>query len=130
MILAVLSACLAADPQVCAPVTLVGQPYATLAECDNDALRIASDWLVERSDLQDGGLTCTDLDDLPALAVDQVADGVHVHIGQVAQFEDSPDGWIANLGFVVGDNSIAVIDAGASRLLMLKRASRRAQATA
>ena len=73
MILAVLSACLAADPQVCAPVTLVRQPYATLAECNNDALRIARDWLVDRSDLQDGGLTCTDLDDLPALAVDQVA---------------------------------------------------------
>ena len=115
MILAVLSACLAADPQVCAPVTLVGQPYATLAECSNDAPRIARDWLEDRFDLQDGGLICTDLDDLSALAVDQVADGVHVHIGQVAQFEDSPDGWIANLGFVVGDNSIAVIDAGASR---------------
>ena len=44
-----------------------------------------------------------------------MADGVHVHIGQIAQFEDSPDGWIANLGFVVGRDSIAVIDAGASR---------------
>ena len=115
MILAVLSACLAADPQVCAPVTLVGQPFSTPAACAAAAPRIAQGWLEARPGLRQGGLTCERLADLPALGTRQVAEGVHVHLGQVAQFEDSPDGWIANLGFVVGRDSIAVIDAGASR---------------
>lgn len=115
MILAVLSACLAVDPQACGPVTLVRQPFSTLADCAADAPRIARDWLEARPGLRQGGLTCEPLTGLPPLATQRVADGVHVHLGQIAQFEDSPDGWIANLGFVVGRDSIAVIDAGASR---------------
>lgn len=112
---AILSACLAANPPTCAPMTLVAQPFATLADCKAQAPRIAQTWLADRPSLVQGGLSCAPLADLPALPVQAVAQGIHVHIGQIAQFEDSPDGWIANLGFVIGRDSIAVIDAGASR---------------
>ncbi|WP_207470902.1 quinoprotein relay system zinc metallohydrolase 2 [Paracoccus fontiphilus] len=115
MIFAILSACLSADPHSCGPVTLVGHPFPTVEACRAAAPRIASDWLKDHPALVRDALACTPAADLPALPVRQVADGVHVHLGPVAQFEDSPDGWIANLGFVIGPDSIAVIDAGASR---------------
>lgn len=115
MFFAVLSACLGAELPACGPVTLVGRSFASRKECGAEAPRIARAWLADHPDLVQGGLSCAALSDLPALPVAMVAEGVHVHLGQVAQFEDSPDGWIANLGFVIGQDSIAVIDAGASR---------------
>lgn len=96
-------------------MALPQQAFAAAADCQADAPRIAEDWLADHPALVQGGLSCAPLSDLPALPVEAVADGIHVHVGQIAQFEDSPDGWIANLGFIVGRDSIAVIDAGASR---------------
>jgi quinoprotein relay system zinc metallohydrolase 2 len=46
------------------------------------------------------------------LTVEQVAPGVYVHIGQHTDFEDGYDGDIANIGFVVGQEAVAVIDTG------------------
>ncbi len=115
MFFAVLSACLAAEVPECGPVLLVGQPFASRTECDAGAPRVAENWLADHPGLAQDGLHCAALADLPALPTRQVADGVHVHLGPPFQFEDSPDGWIANLGFVIGRDSIAVIDAGASR---------------
>lgn len=115
MIFAVLSACLAAEVPACGPVLLAYASFATVEQCEAEAPRIASGWLADHPPLIQDGLRCTPLPDLPALTVSQAAEGVHVHLGQVAQFEDSPDGWIANLGFVIGQDSIAVIDAGSSR---------------
>ena len=48
------------------------------------------------------------------LHVDQVAPGVYVHIGQHKDFEDAYDGDIANIGFVIGTDAVAVIDTGGS----------------
>jgi quinoprotein relay system zinc metallohydrolase 2 len=48
------------------------------------------------------------------LQVEQVAPGVYVHIGQHKDFEDAYDGDIANIGFVVGSEAVAVIDTGGS----------------
>lgn len=50
----------------------------------------------------------------PPLQVDQVAPGVYVHIGQHKDFEDGYDGDIANIGFIVGAEAVAVIDTGGS----------------
>lgn len=48
------------------------------------------------------------------LHVDQVAPGVYAHIGQHKDFEDAYDGDIANIGFVIGTDAVAVIDTGGS----------------
>ena len=48
------------------------------------------------------------------LRVEQVAPGVYVHIGQHKDVEDGYDGDIANIGFVVGTDAVAVIDTGGS----------------
>lgn len=61
-------------------------------------------------------MTCV-LAGLPAhaagrFALEQAADGIHVHRGQQAESSPENGGDIANIGFIVGKRCIAVIDTG------------------
>lgn len=50
----------------------------------------------------------------PPLAVTEIAPGVFIHTGAIALMTADNAGGIANIGFVIGRNAVAVIDSGGS----------------
>lgn len=50
----------------------------------------------------------------PALPVKKVVDGIYIHVGKVQLSDHKNHGEIANIGFIVGDKCVAIIDSGGS----------------
>lgn len=57
---------------------------------------------------------------LAPLTTEEVAPGVHVHIGRVADWAEVPEGDVANLTLVVGQRCAAVVDTGGTPALGLR----------
>ncbi|AZY92658.1 MULTISPECIES: quinoprotein relay system zinc metallohydrolase 2 [Paracoccus] len=111
----VLGVCLAMAANQCGQVLLPQGDSATAQGCRTQAAQVADAWLAARPDLTGSAPECRANADLPALDLQQVAPGVHVHFGDSHQMEETPDGRIANLGVIIGRDAVAVIDAGVSR---------------
>src|SRR5262249_60943527 len=62
--------------------------------------------------LASGATLAPGREDIAPLAVTEHAPGLFVHAGEVALMSRTNEGAIANLGFVVGDDAVAVIDTG------------------
>lgn len=111
----ILTACLAADPSACADRLLPAAEAPDAAGCEARAQDIAPAWLAAHPDLTGQGWRCAPLAKAPALELSGLAPGLHVHRGADAQLSPENRGWIANLGVVIGEDRVAVIDPGGSR---------------
>lgn len=112
----VVMACLAADPTLCAARVLPAPAPLDEAACRAGGPARVTAWGEAHDDLVLGGWECRPTAALPALAVTEIAPGVHVHAARADVLTLANRGDIANLGFIVGD-SVAVIDPGGSRAI-------------
>lgn len=104
---AVVTICLALSADICREQLVPGYETADVAACEA-ALRSRP------PDVSAGAtVTCRPLG--PALAVEEVAPGVFVHMGQIAEPDPDNLGDVSNLGFVIGATHVAVIDTGTAR---------------
>ena len=111
-----LTACLA-NADICAE-RMIPASYTDQATCAAEAPDRAEVWANEL-DLIVKSTECASRsvvkDRIPALDVVEVAEGVFVHKGGVGVPNAANGGDLANLGFVIGSQAVAVIDAGTTR---------------
>ena len=107
---ALLTVCLLAAPDVCAE-RLVPVDADDTGECITRAEAVLSTW---PGIYRFGPITCQE----PAagkLTLTPIGPGIFAHHGQVADIAPGNHGDVSNIGVVIGENSIAVIDSGGSR---------------
>jgi quinoprotein relay system zinc metallohydrolase 2 len=110
----VVTACLTADPAVCADRLLPAPAPLTEAGCATTAPARITSWADLHPDLVTGDWRCIATGALPALPVREIATGVYVHVPDAEPLSTENGGDIANLGFIIGD-TVAVVDPGGSR---------------
>ena len=97
-----LTMCLPDAPGVCRDVLVPEGPFATLSACEAAAAERAG----ETSTCGPAG---------EALDFEEVADGLFVHRGRIEEPDEANRGDVANIAFVVGAESVLVVDAGSAR---------------
>lgn len=112
----VVTACLAADPTICADRLLPTPEPLSETACANGASARIVTWAARHPDLVTGAWTCRATAGLPRLDLTTVAPGVLVHLGRPEPVSVANGGDIANLGVVIGD-TVSVIDPGGSRAI-------------
>ncbi|TDX29755.1 quinoprotein relay system zinc metallohydrolase 2 [Rhodovulum visakhapatnamense] len=109
---AVVTLCLALSREMCREVALPGIWAAKVEDC-RAALAAVSGVTGGPELVADGPPRCREAG--PELAFDEIAPGVLVHRGEVAEADRGNLGDIANIAVVIGTRSVAVIDSGSAR---------------
>lgn len=111
----VLSVCLAAAPEICVDRRVGFTEPLDRATCMAAGETRAESWAAERPGVRLRGWRCEDASSAPALGIVEIAPGVFVHEGRIATPGPQNAGDVANLAAVIGEDGVAVIDAGGSR---------------
>jgi quinoprotein relay system zinc metallohydrolase 2 len=104
---ALLTLCLVGDPSRCSTERHPGG--ATIEACRQAARALAAP-----AGQEPQSWPCVPEGESPGFAVTEIAPGVFVHKGAHAEAAPENRGDIANIGFVIGSEGVAVIDAGGS----------------
>lgn len=110
---AVITLCLSLGEGPCRDHLLPGYEAQTQAACQVALSEAPPDLSVFQGlEVQDAA-TCQPVGE--ALNVTEVAPGVFVHVGQIEEPNASNRGDVSNMGFIVGETSVAVVDSGSAR---------------
>lgn len=111
-----LTLCLLDQPDQCAE-RMVPLAAETQFQCSQSAPKKLANWRKMLDGASISGWRCGETGELESLSVEEVAEGVFVHQGRYETPMPSNAGDVANIGFIVGDRAVAVIDAGGSRVV-------------
>ena len=104
---AVIAVCLEVTAGPCREQLLPGYEAETQAICEQG---LAADPPLLNLDQTKGTARCQPVG--KALVFSEVAPGVYVHRGRIEEPDTANLGDVSNIGFVIGDDSVAVIDTG------------------
>ncbi len=113
----IVMACLTGDfSDICASRILPSPTPLTREECQSSAKTRAKAWQENHPSLVVTDPTCTAREQSgTAFDLTEIAPGIHVHEGGIGIPSPKNGGDLANLSVVIGDTSVAVIDAGGTR---------------
>ena len=107
-----LTLCLSHAPHECRTLRMPGGE--TREACETEALQLTASW---PSDETPQKWPCAPKGETPAFELSQIAPGVYAHQGAHAEPAAGNLGDTANIGIVIGDEAVAVIDAGGGRVV-------------
>ncbi|PCH75462.1 MAG: MBL fold metallo-hydrolase [Rhodobacteraceae bacterium] len=102
---------------LCADHVLPVPVAMTRAQCEIAAPDVVARWTKTRAGYTNNGYRCEAVAALQdrAAEVVEISPGQFVHFGQVADVTPGGNGDVANTGFIIGADAVAVIDAGTTR---------------
>lgn len=110
---AILTLCLAGGDAACRDALLPGYEAATEAACAAELAAQAPDLTAFSGWTTEGAPRCAPQG--AALALDEVAPGLWVHVGRIEEPDGANRGDVSNLAIVIGEAGVAVIDSGSAR---------------
>ncbi|WP_103225141.1 quinoprotein relay system zinc metallohydrolase 2 [Roseibium marinum] len=110
----IINLCLLSNPEICRQQLLAGLETPSEQRCV--AVRDGLDISLHFQAGHEAAIDAATCREMPAgLQLTEVANGIFVHRGEISQPSSANLGDISNSGVVIGEKSIAVIDAGGSR---------------
>ncbi|ABG30553.1 quinoprotein relay system zinc metallohydrolase 2 [Roseobacter denitrificans] len=110
---AIITLCLSLSDGPCRDHLLPGYEAQTQAACQVALSDNPPDLRVFTGLQAQGIATCQPMGE--TLSMTEVAPGVFVHVGRIEEPNASNRGDVSNMGFIIGETSVAVIDAGSAR---------------
>lgn len=115
---AIVTICALAAPHQCRDALIPGFEASSRAACEEALADINPKTVFARSvDIIIIASQCQPLADTPdrTLAFEEVVEGVFVHVGRIEEPDGMNFGDVSNIAFVIGADSVAVIDSGSAR---------------